>query len=129
MINFRKLEIWQRGLSLSSEVYKLAARLPPAERFGICAQMQRAVVSIPSNIAEGCSRSSKLEYKRFLEISMGSAFELETQLLIVRDTYAELSHEVDSLVLELQNIQPMINGYIEALKADIKATQGLKSKV
>ena len=76
MRNFRNLEIWTRGIELVKEIYKLTSKFPSNEKFGLISQMQRASVSIPSNIAEGCSRNSDVEFKRFLEIAIGSSFEL-----------------------------------------------------
>ena len=84
MRNFRNLNIWQQGIELVTYVYEVAAQLPKEEKYGIASQICRASVSIPSNIAEGCSRNSDIEYKRFLEIALGSAFELETQLVIIQ---------------------------------------------
>jgi four helix bundle protein len=79
MRNFRKLDIWKDGIELAKETYLLSKLLPDEEKFGLKSQICRASVSVPSNIAEGCSRNSQIEYKRFLEIAMGSAFEMETQ--------------------------------------------------
>ena len=83
MRNFRKLNIWNQGIDLAVRAYELSKQLPIEERYGLKSQITRAVVSIPSNIAEGCSRTSENEFKRFLEISLGSSFELETDLIIV----------------------------------------------
>ena len=79
MRNFRILQIWQKGVQLVKEMYKLSALLPDVEKYGLKSQICRAAVSIPSNIAEGCSRHSAIDYKRFLKIAGGSSFELETQ--------------------------------------------------
>lgn len=83
MRNFKNLTVWQKGMNLVKEVYFLGKYLPNNEKFGLYSQMTRAAVSIPSNIAEGCGRQSDKEFKRFLEIALGSAYELETQLLLV----------------------------------------------
>ena len=79
MTNFRNLKIWQRAMKLVIAIYNLTRMLPKEEKFGLKSQMTRAAISIPSNIAEGSSRSSPKEFKHFLEMSLGSAFELETQ--------------------------------------------------
>ena len=99
MRNFRTLEIWKNGIELVKQVYVLSEQLPSEEKFGLRSQVTRAAVSIPSNIAEGCSRNSDIEFKRFLEIAMGSLFEVETQLII--------SEELDfiSKVLILKSMQ------------------------
>ncbi len=83
MRNFRTLNIWVEGINIVKQIYVLAASLPQEEKYGLRSQITRAAVSIPSNIAEGCSRGSDVEYKRFLEIAMGSLYELETQLTII----------------------------------------------
>ncbi len=85
MRDFRKLEIWQEGINLVKKIYKLTAQLPKEEIYGLRSQMTRAAVSVPSNIAEGCSRNSQVEFKRFLEIAIGSLFELETQVILVQE--------------------------------------------
>ena len=82
MRNFRDLEIWKNSIELVKEIYKLTIDLPNAEKFGLISQMNRCSISIPSNIAEGCSKDSQKDFIRFLQISLGSAFELETQLEI-----------------------------------------------
>ena len=82
MRNFKDLEIWQNSIELVKEIYKLTKDLPNAEKFGLISQMNRCSISIPSNIAEGCSKDSQKDFIRFLQISLGSAFELETQLEI-----------------------------------------------
>lgn len=84
MKNFKQLKVWQKGFDIAVGAYKYTATLPKEERFGISSQITRAAVSIPSNIAEGSSRTTDKDYSRFLEISLGSCFELETQLLIAQ---------------------------------------------
>jgi four helix bundle protein len=83
MRDFKKLKIWQKGMELVMGVYELWAQLPADERFGLKSQITRATVSIPSNIAEGSAKKSKKDYVRFLEIALGSLYELETQLLMI----------------------------------------------
>ena len=80
MRNFRELKIWQKGIDIVVEIYVLTALLPAEEKYGLKSQLQRAVISIPSNIAEGCSRESDPDFKKFLEYAIGSAFEIETSL-------------------------------------------------
>jgi four helix bundle protein len=82
MRNYQQLLIWQKGTDLVEQVHLLIASFPLEERSGLRSQLTRAAVSVPSNIAEGSSRSSEKEYKRFIEIALGSACEVETQLLI-----------------------------------------------
>ncbi len=82
MNRFKDLNVWKKSIDLTAEIYKLTSLLPTTERFGLCTQLNRASVSIASNIAEGAGRNSDKDYCRFLSISQGSAFELETQLII-----------------------------------------------
>ena len=82
MHNFKELKVWQKSIDLSVDIYNAMAILPVDEKYGLVSQMKRCSVSIPSNIAEGSGRGSDLQFKHFLNISQGSAFELETQLII-----------------------------------------------
>ncbi len=82
---FRDLIAWQKSMQLAKEVYKATWLMPDSERFGLTAQMRRAAVSIPSNIAEGHGRQSLQDYLRFLKTSRGSLMELQTQLLLAED--------------------------------------------
>lgn len=82
MKNFKGLKIWQKGFQVAINSFKITKDFPKEEKFGLASQINRAGVSIPSNIAEGSSRSSGKEYNHFIEISLGSCFEIETQLLI-----------------------------------------------
>jgi four helix bundle protein len=81
MKNFKKLKVWQKGMAIVVSAYKLARQLPREEKFGLALQITKAAVSVPANIAEGSAKSSALDYKRYLEISLGSAYELETHVL------------------------------------------------
>jgi carbamoyl-phosphate synthase large subunit len=80
--HFRELEVWQLAMQLAKETYSLTSTFPREERYGLASQLQRAAVSIPSNIAEGNARSSTRDYARFVSMSLGSAAELQTQLLL-----------------------------------------------
>jgi four helix bundle protein len=80
--DFRKLDVWRLGMNLATETYEATCGYPADERFGLQSQMRRAAVSVPSNIAEGSSKSSEADFRRFLIIAKGSASELETQVLL-----------------------------------------------
>ena len=80
--NYKELDVWKKSMEVAIKVYELVKFLPPEEKFCLSDQMRRAVISIPSNIAEGNQRYSSREYKHFLTISKGSLAELETQLLL-----------------------------------------------
>ena len=84
MRNFKELKIWQKGIEIASETYKIISHFPTSEKYGLSSQMTRSAVSIASNIAEGSSRKSEKDYHRFIEIALGSCFELETQLVIAK---------------------------------------------
>jgi len=84
MRNFKAPKIWQKGFDIAINSYKLVDTFPKTEKYSLSQQITRAAVSIPSNIAEGSSRTSEKDYNRFLEISLGSSFELETQYLIAK---------------------------------------------
>ena len=85
----------------------------------MCSQLQRAAVSIPSNIAEGCSRNSDIEFKRFLEISIGSAFELETQLVIANKLNYISNEKLEKELLTINELQRKINSLITKIKSNI----------
>lgn len=102
MHNFKNLKIWQKSRELVKEVFLLTREFPAEEKFGLTSQILRSVYSIPSNIAEGSGRSSNKDFSRFLDISLGSAFELETQLILASDINY-LSE------MQLQHIQDLLN--------------------
>jgi len=106
------MKVWHKGHKLALEIYKLTAKFPKEENYGLSSQIRRAAVSIPTNIAEGCGRGSVKELKQFLRISMGSASEVEYQILLSyelrymdRKTYDELSSDI-------QEIKKMLSSYI-----------------
>ena len=113
--NFKEYPVWKDAINLSTEIYKITEKFPLDERRGLCSQMQRASVSIASNIAEGSSRSSKTEFKRFLEISLGSSFELECQLIISKNIGYLEGNTTDKLVECVQNIEKQLSGFINSL--------------
>ena len=82
MRDFTKYEVWVDGIEIAIEIYELTKGFPDDKKFGLIAQLRRASISISSNIAEGCSRSSEKDFKRFIETALGSAFEFKTPLII-----------------------------------------------
>ncbi len=114
MRKFKELAIWQRSMLLTKQIYKITSNLPKHEIYGLSSQMRRCAVSIPSNIAEGCSRLSNKEMRRYLEIALGSSFELETQLTLTKELYKSVGVTYE-LELELIEIQKMINSYKKAV--------------
>ena len=82
MHNFKKLKIWQEGITIVSDSYRLTKTFPDYEKFGLVSQMNRCAISIPYNIAEGSSKSTDKHFNKYLEDSLGSAFEWQKQLIV-----------------------------------------------
>lgn len=115
MRDFRKLTIWKEGVDFSVLIYKIAGEFPKHEKYGMFSQVTRAAVSIPSNIAEGCRGSNK-ELVHYLNIALGSAFELETQLTIAkRIGYIENDIHLKSIE-QLNLLQRRINSFRNTIK-------------
>jgi four helix bundle protein len=107
MQNFRNLDVWGKAHKLTIDVYRATAMFPKSELYGLTSQMRRASASIGANIAEGCGRRGNTELGRFLHIAMGSASELEYQLLLARDLQmlSDPEHRrLDVLVTELKRM-------------------------
>lgn len=120
--NFRELKIWQESMKIVKSVYSLTSNLPSDERFGLVSQINRCSISIPSNIAEGSGRTSNKEFIHFLNISISSSFELETQLILANDLFNSDSEEIIEKINELQK---MIVGFKKSL--DVKYDSSLTS--
>ena len=115
MKTHKDLTVWQKAMELVMEVYKATKMFPREEIFGLTSQMRRAVVSIPSNIAEGYGRLHQRETENFLSIALGSAGELETQLILSKDLGYISLDEVEQLTIEVQNIIKMLAALIKSL--------------
>ena len=114
--SYRDLEVWQKAMDLVVSIYSLTKSFPDSERFGLTSQIQRAVVSIPSNIAEGHGRHGLREYLNHLSMAYGSLMEVETQIQIAdRLRYAEKS-QVQSLLSDTQQLGRMLNGLKRSLR-------------
>jgi four helix bundle protein len=116
MFNFEKLEVWKKSIALAGIVYALTKSFPNDERFGLTNQMRRAAVSISSNVAEGCSRSSKTDFRRFIEIATGSAFEVISQARIAREQDWLSAEAHDGLYHSTLEIVRMLSGLRDSLK-------------
>ena len=116
MRDFRKLEIWKRSFALVKEIYKYLDAFPKEENFGLKSQMKRASISIPSNIAEGCGRSTDRDLARFIDIALGSAFELETQVLLSLELGFGNKEDIEKIIDELTQIQKMTNRYLQSIR-------------
>jgi len=133
--NFRNYKVWQDAVAYATKVYKVTSEMPWFEKKGLCDQLQRAAVSISSNIAEGAAKPSDVEFAHFLDTALGSAFEVETQLLIAKNvgylqSKSNDNHNNDNvnhnhnnktvtyeeLLSELQEIERQINGLISTLR-------------
>ena len=104
MHRFKDLEVWKKSRLFCSSIYEITSKFPKSEKFGLTNQLRRASVSLPSNIAEGSSRQSNKYFSRFLQIALGSAYEIETQLLIAFDLNFVNKEELDMLLNELSSI-------------------------
>ena len=114
--SYKDLVVWQKGMSLVEEIYRLQKLLPKEEKFAIGDQMRRAAVSIPSNIAEGWGRASTKEYLNFLSIANGSYCELETQLDICRRTGIINEEELEQALSLSDEIGKMLSSMIKKLR-------------
>ena len=106
--NFRKLDIWRDGVELADLVYAITDMYPKEERYGISSQMQRAAVSVPSNIAEGSAKESTKEVAHFIGIALGSLFELETQIEIVHNRGYIEDEQYYLLLTKVQSLQKRV---------------------
>ncbi|MHA7832295.1 MAG: four helix bundle protein [Flagellimonas sp.] len=116
MHRFKDLEIWRLSRRFCSDIYETTASFPETEKFGITNQLRRASVSVPSNIAEGCSRKSNKDFSRFLEIAIGSMYEIETQLLISNDLNFIQKNDLNCLLQNLDSIIKMTSKFKSTLK-------------
>ena len=107
--NFRNYKVWQDAVDYASKVYKVTSDMPWFEKKGLCDQLQRAVVSISSNIAEGSAKPSDAEFAHFLDTALGSAFEVETQLQIAKNVGYINEELYNNLLTEINNIEKQIN--------------------
>ena len=109
MHNFKELRIWQQAMEIALKVYEVTAKFPDRERFGLISQINRAAVSILSNIAEGAGRGTDKDFCNFLRIALGSSFELETQLILAHQLGYISQETFDLLSRLLSEEQKMIN--------------------
>ncbi|MGB6045344.1 MAG: four helix bundle protein [Pirellulales bacterium] len=115
MFGFEKLEVWKKSIELADVMYRLTREFPDYEKFGLANQMRRAAVSISSNIAEGSSRGSRKDYRRFIEIAYGSTMELVSQIHIAQrqsfiptDAARELYRQADEIARMLSGLKSSI---------------------
>jgi four helix bundle protein len=114
--NFRNYKVWQDAVEYATLVYEITSKMPWFEKKGICDQLQRAAVSISSNIADGAAKPSELEFAHFLDHALGSAFEVETQLLISKNIKYITLELYQDLILKLKDIETQLHGLINTLR-------------
>jgi four helix bundle protein len=113
--SYQDLQAWKAAIELVKEIYKVTARFPPSEFYGLTGQIRRVAVSIPSNIAEGQGRNSSRGFKQFLSIALGSLAELETQSIIAQEIEHLESDKVKSFRAMLDNVRKMTRGLASRL--------------
>lgn len=113
--NYRELIVWQEGIGLAKAVYKLTEKFPRQETYALADQIRRAVVSVPSNIAEGQARKAPADFRRFLHIALGSLAEVDTQLVLAQE-FGYLSREdIEVLDEQIQGLRKKIYALINSL--------------
>ena len=113
MRNFRKLDVWNDARFLVKEVYIITSKLPSSEKFGLISQINRCVISIPANIAEGSAKDSQKDFIRFLQFSLGSAYELESHLILCSDLNFIEEKELNFTIDKIQILQRRISSLIK----------------
>ena len=118
MHNFKELLVWQKARILIKEVYGISSGFPVEERFGLTSQIRSCSVSVISNIAEGSGRGTDKDFCNFLNMSQGSACELETQIIVAYDLKFISVNQFDFLTEKIQEIQRMLIGLRKKLKTE-----------
>ena len=117
MRDFHKLVIWEKSHQLTLDIYKLTQKFPKEELFGLTSQIRRAISSVPTNISEGCGRETNKDFAHFLQISIGSACEVEYQLLLAHDLNYITDEDYNRLNDEIVSVRKMIHKYQSGLKS------------
>ncbi|MBI1762304.1 MAG: four helix bundle protein [Acidobacteria bacterium] len=118
--SYKDLKVWQMGMALAADVYQVTRDFPKAETFGLCSQLQRAAVSIPSNIAEGHARDSTKEFLHHLSFALGSLAEVETQILLAQQ-FGYLTAESQTLITaKADELGKMLRGLQKPLRAKLQ---------
>jgi four helix bundle protein len=124
MQDYRKLKVWEKSHAFALDVHRVCGEFPRGDALAIVSQLRRAALSIPSNIAEGAGKSSDRDFRRFLNVAMGSAMEADYQLLLARD--AELLDEprYSDLAARIVEIRRMLGGLIKRINATLHESRG-----
>ncbi|MEX2514070.1 MAG: four helix bundle protein [Cyclobacteriaceae bacterium] len=115
MRNFRNWDVWQNSRVFVKEIYIVTKGFPNEEKFGMTSQLRRAAVSIPANIAEGAGRNTQKDFRYFLNVAIGSSFEVETLLILSADVELISKTQCEELVTSLTVIQKQLNAFIAKL--------------
>ena len=113
--NYRELLVWQEGIKLAKAVYKLTEKFPRQETYALADQIRRAVVSVPSNIAEGQARKAPADFRRFLHISLGSLAEVDTQLVLAHEFGYLSKEDINTLDEQIQGLRKKLYALIDSL--------------
>lgn len=116
MQDYKTLVVWQKAHQLVLDVYRASRQFPDDELYGLISQIRRSSSSIPTNIAEGCGRGTNADLRRFLQIGMGSAFELEYQILLAYDLDYLDKTLADKLSEQTVEVKKMLTGFIKSLR-------------
>ncbi|WP_293297744.1 four helix bundle protein [Allomuricauda sp.] len=120
MVNYKNYKVWERSHRLVLSVYGLTNNFPKSEEYNLISQMNRASVSIPTNIAEGCGRETQKEFIRYLYIASGSAHELDYLLLLASDLGYIESETSKNIISEIDEIKKMLASLIKTIKKSLK---------
>jgi len=115
--NYRELTVWQEGMKLAKAVYKLTEKFPRQETYALADQIRRAVVSVPSNIAEGQARKAPGDFRRFLHIALGSLAEVDTQLILAQEFGYLSKEDINILDEQIQGLRKKLYALINSLPA------------
>ena len=116
---FKDLDVWTKGIDITDQIYDITNNFPGKEKYGLCSQMQRAAVSVPSNIAEGYRRMHPKDFLRFLRIALGSCAELETQLIIASRRNYISEDKFNSILENIDHQTGMIMNLIRSITQKI----------
>lgn len=114
-IPYKNLIIWQKSFALACNIYKVTETFPHKEMYGLTSQIQRAAVSIPSNIAEGSKRTTKKDFIHFLHIALGSCAELETQILLVQEIGYLKKERSATLLRDIDEVMRLLGGFLKGM--------------
>lgn len=118
--SYKDLIVWQKSIALVTSIYELSKTFPSEEKFGVVSQLNRAAVSIPSNIAEGWGRESSKNYLQFLKIARGSVMETETLLVISKNLNFINDTQFSSITNEVEEVSKILQGLINSIQQKIK---------